>query len=564
MGARMRWSPFVIRALIALGLAAASLPVAAQTEGETAVLSSLRNEGLNGSRVMETLSWLADVFGPRLTGSPSFAAAGDWTVKSLQEWRLTNIRREHWPLGEGWTLRKAEIRMTLPQVMPIIGLPLAWTPGTNGPVEADVIHAVIADAGDFARWSGKLRGKIVLIQPPRRVELIDRAVSHRYDEEGLRQVEQTPVGPQWIADEGRYASAAGRQPGLRGPSSTPEDQAEFESRLIEFLKREGVVAVIDRGDDRSVVRIGSSENIEGTAQRVDGGTVFVNMSRPGLGNRDRLLPWVSISVEQYNRMTRLLAKNIPVRVAMEIDVAWLEEPSEGGGFNIFADIPGSDLKHEVVMIGAHLDGYHGATAAVDNGAGSAAMLEAMRLLMRVGVKPRRTIRLALWGGEELGLLGSSAFVRSQLVGATGRTRSGERIALYLNMDNGSGRIRGIWLQNNLAFEPFFEEWLKPVSDLGATTVARRGTIGYYSGEIIRSGTDHLALDAAGVPAFQFIQDRLSYFNRSSHSNMDYLDHASEPDLIQAAVVIAATAYQAAMADRLPPPRPTPPRAGRGK
>jgi Zn-dependent M28 family amino/carboxypeptidase len=243
-------------------------------------------------------------------------------------------------------------------------------------------------------------------------------------------------------------------------------------------------------------------------------------------------------------------------------VQWYPEPPQGNGFNTIAEIPGTDLKDQVVFIGAHLDGKHSAEAATDDGAGSAAAMEAVRILQRVGVRPRRTIRIGLWGGEELGILGSQAYIRQHY----GNTANGvyddesKKVSVYFNLDNGSGRVRGIWLQNNLAAEGTLKKWIQPLSDLGATTLARRGTQGSFNGTELNGGTDHLSFDAVGIPGFQLMQDRLEYFSRTSHSNMDYLDHASKDDLIQMSVVMAVLAYEASMADdelqrKFPPPTP---------
>ena len=532
---------------------------AANVQGATdlAMISAIRNEGLQSSQVMDHLSWLADVYGPRIAGTPALLQASDWAMAQFQKWGLSGVHREYYAQGEGWSLVKANIAMTEPQAMPIIGLPLGWTPGTNGPVEADVVFAPIRSDADLSVWRGKLRGKIVLMQPIRPVSLIEKPVTHRYSDADLAALGTTPIGSQWLGPEGNTEPPAKGTRGLTGLS--PPEAAAWEDRLIAFLKAEGAVAVLDRGDDQSLVRIGPSENIEGTAQRLDGGTIFVDNANPGMNNETRLLPWMTIAVEQYNRMVRILAKGVPVKVALDVKVKWWPERSPGNGFNTLAEIPGTDLKDEVVILGAHLDGKPNSTAATDDGAGCAAMMEAARILMRVGAKPRRTIRIGLWGGEELGVLGSAEYVRrhygDRVNGSV--TKDSGKVSVYFNIDNGGGRARGVWLQNNLAAEVILKSWIQPLADLGVTTVARRGTAAEFEGDLITGGTDHQSFDFVGIPSFQFIQDRLDYFNRTHHSNMDYLDHASKEDVIQLAVTSAVLAYEAAMADA-PVPRKTHP------
>jgi carboxypeptidase Q len=553
--------PLPVAALCCALTWVAGIAGAAPIRIDPATIAALRSEGLQSNQVMDHLSWLADVYGPRTAGTPAMMQASDWAMKQMKDWGLSNVHREYFPEGEGWSLVRAEITMTKPQTMPIIGLPLAWTPGTAGPVEAEVLAPGLHSDNDFAAWHGKLRGKIVLLQSARPVSLLTQSPTYRYSDADLAALKSTPISKQWLAPQTDSTGAGKKPSGLLGRTAGPE--AEWEDRLIAFLKAEGVMAVLGRGDDQTTERVGASENIPGLTQRIDGGTLFVDNARPGMNNEARLLPWLTIAVEQYNRMMRILDKGIPVKVALNVAVKWWPEQAPGSGFNTLAEIPGTDLKDEIVLIGAHLDGKSNATAATDDGAGCAAMMEAVRLLMRTGVKPRRTIRIGLWGGEELGMLGSTAYVRTHYGDWTTNTlnRDAGNVSVYFNLDNGSGRARGLWLQNNVAAEPLLQSWIQPLADLGVTTLARRGTTGRFSGNEFAGGTDHLAFDLLGIPAFQLIQDRLEYFNRTAHSNMDYLDHASQDDLIQLSVTMAVLVYEAAMADERVPhkvrvPRPS--------
>src|SRR5581483_6719527 len=532
--------PVCTAVLIVVSLSVAALHASAQDSDLTAI-SAIRREGLQRSQVRDILSWISDVYGPRVTGTPAMLKASDWALARFAAWHLANIHREYWRVGEGWSLRRFAMHMVEPQTMPIIGMPLAWTPGTNGEVRAEALHLQLENEEDLTAWKGKLKGKIVLLQPERRVELLTLPLSHRYTESDLAELSKTPIPRQWLSEESEPSEAVGGI-GLLGPSHA-RSKAAWQDRLIRFLKEEGVVAVVDRGSDDSVVSVGRAEQIPQATQRTDGGTIFVDMSQAGMSNQQRLLPWITVAVEHYNRMLRIAQKGIPVVLTLQVDVEWYPEPEAGNGFNTIAEIPGTDLKDEIVLLGAHLDSKHAGTGATDDGAGCAAILEAVRILQQVGIRPRRTIRVALWGGEEIGHLGSQAFV-ARHYDKSGSGDDPSKVAIYLNSDNGAGRIRGVWAQNNLAAEPLLKKWLEPLHDLGVTTVARRGTIGSVYGGRIVGGTDHLTFDAIGVPAFQFIQDRLEYTSRTSHSNMDFVDHTSEGDLIQMAVAIATIAYEA--------------------
>lgn len=561
----------VLAAFSVLSAGASSPADARPTDPVAANISALRHEGLQGSQVMDHMSWLADVYGPRMSGTPALTDASDWAMRQATRWGLVNVHREHFPFGAGWSLEKSAIRMVAPQPMQIIGYPISWTPGTDGPVRAEVVNAVIRTESDFALWRGRLRGKAVLLQPAVDVAPIELPLFYRFSDADLQALEEdTSVGWQWLAGAQRDGSKrpvhavpedAGRSAGLYGVAETEANNRWFDA-LLAFLKSEGVVAVIERGADTNT-RPATSINwlIPRNTQRVDGGTVFTPTAlNTGLENQQRLLPWLVIAVEQYNRMVRILRHDVAVTIELDIGVRWHPETGEGNGFNTLAELPGTDLAAQTVIVGAHLDGVHTASAAIDNAAGVAIAMEAMRLLSRLEVKPRRTIRMALWGGEENALVGSRAYVVSHYgdpFGSASRSKAAQRVSAYFNVDNGAGRIRGLFARNNLAAMPILRNWIEPLRDLGVTTISPRATATALSQGRFVSGSDYLYFDAAGIPSFEMIQDPLDYFSRGAHSNMDYLDRAPPEDMIQASVALAVLAYQAAMADDPLPRRALP-------
>jgi carboxypeptidase Q len=515
--------------VIAALLIAAAIPTAQGEKLDYGAIEQIRDEGLNRSQIMDTVFWLTDRYGPRLTGSPQILDASNWAMKRMADWGLANVHREEWPFGKGWSLTRFNAHLIEPEVQPLIGFPKAWTVGTDAPVTAEVVQATIATDADFARYRGHLRGKIVLAQPAREVRMLEGPFILRMDEHMTREAETTPIPP---APESRLDLERLRQ---------------FRDRLQRFYKDEGVVAVFDRGSDSDMAVGGSDLSWE--QQHTDGGTVF-----PGTVNRTTApagVPQVTLAVEHYNRMVRLIDHGVPVRAELDLGVQF----HDASGFNTIAEIPGTDLASEVVMLGAHFDSVNAATGATDNAAGCAAMIEAMRIIRAAGLKPRRTIRLGLWGGEEEGLLGSRAYVAAHFGDPQTMKLLPEHAGLsaYFNLDNGTGKIRGIWLQGNLAARPLFEEWMAPLRDLGVTIIGPRAV----------SQTDHVSFDNVGLPGFQFVQDRLEYNSRTHHSNMDVYDRVQRDDLIQQAVVAAAFAYDAAMRDeklpRKPLPKPRPPR-----
>jgi hypothetical protein len=362
--------------------------------------------------------------------------------------------------------------------------------------------------------------------------MLDGLITWRMDDEMLKEAETMPVPP----------PAGGR------PAGPPPSGPSLQEKIQQFFLAEGVVAALDRGSDATVVAMGGMENLSAMTQRTDGGTVFTGPGGPRDQNAGKVVPQVTLAVEHYNRMIRLLERGIPVKVELNIQAQFHDE-TDMNGFNVIAEIPGTDLANEVVLLGAHLDSMHLATGATDNAGGCAVIMEAMRVLKAVGAKPRRTIRIGLWGGEEEGLMGARAYVRDHLADPKTMQLKPEHqnLSAYYNVDNGSGRIRGVWMQGNLAVTPIFRDWIEPLRGLGVTTLSPR----------IVSGSDYVAFDDVGIPAFQFIQDRLEYNARTHHSNMDTYDRVQRDDLVQMAVVVATFAYNTATRNEKLPRKPLP-------
>jgi hypothetical protein len=502
-----------------------------------ATIERIREEGLNRSQVMDHISWLSDVYGPRLTGSPAISQAADWAAKKLGEWGLANVHRETWTFGKGWSLVRFSAHMIEPQVQTLTGVPASWSPGTKGTITADVIRVQIDGVEDFEKYRGKLAGKVVLTQPARAVSMMEGPFILRMGEKEFEEASTTPIP----AARGGGGGRGGRGGGRGGTGS-------LAAQIQQFYQSEGVVALFNRGSDATMAAGGSDLSWE--QQHPDGGTIFPT----GTGSRGedagQGVPTITLAVEHYNRMARILEKQIPVKVELTLETKFYDETTPNG-FNLIAEIPGTDpvLKDEVVMIGAHFDSVSAATGATDNAAGSAAMMEAMRILKAAGARPRRTIRIGLWGGEEEGLLGSRAYVRDHFGDPATMALKPEqaKLSAYFNSDNGTGRVRGIWLQGNLAVAPIFEQWIAPLHDLGVTALGPRSV----------SQTDHVSFEAVGLPGFQFMVDRLEYNARTHHSNMDFYDRVQRDDMVQQATVVAVFAYDAAMRDEKLPRKPLP-------
>jgi carboxypeptidase Q len=509
---------FVLAALftIIFGLPlAADRPVADKVDLDA--VYRIKEEGLapQRSKVMEIESYLTDIYGPRLTGSPNIREAADWAMRSMKEWGLANVHLETWPFGRGWQNRRFVAVAITPRSYPIIGFAKAWTPGTNGAVTGEAILADVQSEKDFDAWRGKLRGKFVLTAPMRDVDAQFTAAAHRYTDEELVDLAKQPE------------PSSGRRGAF-------QSQQEFQRKRNAFFLDEGVACLIDPG-------------------RGDGGTFFIGSG----GSRDPkdppAPPQIVIAAEHYGRIARTLRKNLPVTLQLDIDNAFYD--TDLNGFNIVGEIAGSDKADEIVMLGAHFDSWHSGTGATDNAAGSAVMMEAMRILKTTGVKLRRTVRIGLWGGEEQGLLGSKAYVKEHFGDpATMQLKPDHaKFAGYFNVDNGTGTIRGVYLQGNEAIAPIFESWMEPFRNLGMTTLAIRNT----------GGTDHLSFDAVGLPGFQFIQDPLEYDTRTHHSNMDVYERVQAVDMMHNAAIVASFVYNTANRDDKLPRKPLPkPQASR--
>jgi hypothetical protein len=415
-------------------------------------------------------------------------------------------------------------------VQPIIAFPKEWSSGTKGLVTADVVRVQIANEGDFAKYHGKLAGKIVLTQAARVVRMLEGPIVLRMDGPWAAEAETTPVPADTTGRGGR---------GGRGGQ-------DFREKLEHFYVAEGVIATFDRGTDGDMAAGGS--DLTWQQQHPDGGTIFPGGSYARDENAGKNVPGLTLAVEHYNRMIRVLDKGVGVKVELNADVKYYDENGMNG-FNTIAELPGSDLASEIVMIGAHFDSHPYATGATDNATGSGAMMEAMRILKTVGVKPRRTIRIGLWNGEEEGLLGSRAYVQEHFADVATMALKPEhgKISAYFNSDNGTGRVRGIWLQGNLATRSIFEQWMAPLKDLGVAQIGPRSV----------TSTDHVSFDNAGIPAFQFLVDRLEYNARTHHSTMDTFDRVQRDDMVQQATVVAVFAYDAAMRDEKLPRKALP-------
>lgn len=528
-------------------------------------IQKIKDEGMKRSQVMETLSYLSDVIGPRLTASPGMKRANEWTRDQLTKWGLQNAHLEAWgPFGRGWTLKRFSAQVIEPTAIPLIAYPKAWSPGLASPLTSDVVYFDAKTEADFEKFKGKLAGKIVLTAPL-------REVAAHFDAQGTRLNEKDLLA---------LADAPEPRPGGRGNFNNPTFRAaaELANAKWRFFQAEGAGLLIDPG-------------------RGDGGTIFVQSAAVPQPPRDpnatgpalRPTPWdkstpkmppqLVVAVEHYNRIVRMLQAGEPVKITVDLSVAWQE--ADLMGYNTIAEIPGTDLKDEIVMLGGHMDSWHSGTGATDNAAGCAVAMEAVRILQSLGLKPRRTIRIALWSGEEQGLLGSRAYVAEHFgsmqtpatsaAPATGGANNGmgggngngngtapagpvlvkkpeyENLSGYFNLDNGTGKIRGVYLQGNESIRSLFRQWLAPFRDMGATTLTISNT----------GGTDHLSFDGIGLPGFQFIQDEIEYDTRTHHSNQDVFDRIQADDMKQAATIMAAFVYQTAMRDQKLPRKPAP-------
>ena len=482
----------------------------------------IKNEGFNNSKVLNTLFELTDVNGPRLTGSAGMKSAEVWAKNKLTEWGLANVAIEPWGgFGKGWEINKSYVAMTAPYYQALIACPKAWTPGTNGLVSGVAILVKIDSVQDMAKYAGQLRGKIVVMGGmSSEVKLNFTPDAKRYTEEELAKMID------WHNDENpTNLSQKPKVPGLAGRPG-----ANLRKMVDSFLYAEGATAVLSGG--------------RGTM-----GTLFTSNGASRAWDAKPVLPEMEMGSEHLGRLIRLLEINKEVKI--EMDTRTTFQTTDSIENNVIAEIPGTDkkLKSELVIIGAHMDSWHASTGTTDNGTGVAVMMEAIRILKAIDVKPRRTIRIVLWSGEEQGLLGSRAYVKNHFADRlTMELKSDHpKVSAYYNLDNGAGKIRGIHLQSNDEVRNIFETWMEPFKDLGVTTATIRTT----------GSTDHISFDEVGIPGFQFIQDPLEYGTRTHHTNMDCLDRVNANDLMQASIVVASFVYNTAMRDEMIPRKSLP-------
>ena len=477
-------------------------------------IQKIRNEGLNNSQVEKIAFNLIDKSGPRLTNSKGYERAADYAVKQLSDWGLVNSKTEAWgEFGRGWELKKSYVAMTKPYYMPLIAVPKAWTESTNGVVNGKVLFLNIDSEEDFEKYKGKLKGAIIAVKPRGNQDPTFEADALRYTEEEL-------------ADLAKPNTNTRRR-------FTPEQIAAFRARralnqkLNVFLKEEGAALIINGTNGRH-------------------GTLFTSSPRGYIKDTPEGISELEMTPEHVNLMARLAENDVEVEIEAEVETTFNTQDLQG--YNVIAEIEGSDkkLKSEVVMLGGHLDSWHGATGATDNAAGCIVMMEAVRILKATGLQPKRSIRIALWGGEEQGLHGSRNYVKNHFGEAEKIKKEQEKISAYYNIDNGTGRIRGIYLQGNEAVGPIFKEWFTPFDDIiDNTTITIRNT----------GGTDHLGFDAIGIPGFQFIQDPVEYWSRTHHTNMDTYERLVIDDLKQMAVIVASFVYNTAQRDEKLPRKP---------
>ena len=523
---------------------------AAQEPIDYASIAKIKAQGLNeqNSQVMEIASWLTDVHGPRLSGSPNIQKAGEWAVAKMKEWGLVNVALEPWsqPLGftTGWSNDKFYLAAVSPQAFPIPGTPSAWTPGTNGLVSGEVMLITETTEADLQKYAGKLKGKFVLPAEPPEVAAWWTAPAQRLTAEDLDRRE-TPVvaefgvTPPGGRGGGRGAAPAGGRGGRAGAPGGAPAPPPF-SRNAFFLK-EGVVAIFaTSARGHGIYTIGGNRNADPKTT----------------------LPSITIPAEHYGRMARMIQKGIPVTLEADIRNTFHPNPQM---FNVVGEIRGSDKADELVMLGAHFDSWHSSTGATDNAAGSAAMMEAMRILKQSGVPLRRTVRIGLWNGEEQGLNGSRDYVAKHFAtrgpapagaagggggGGRGRGNAGPlqptpahaKFSAYFNIDNGTGAIRGVYLQGNEAVAPIFRAWIEPFRSIGMTHLTINNT----------GGTDHQSFDAVGLPGFQFIQDGVEYNSLTHHYNLDSWERLQPTDMRRNATIAAAFAFLAANREDLLP------------
>lgn len=623
----MRCAVFALLWMLFSVLGGVSTQAQSSDAVDAQIVDQIKQEGFERSQVMDTISYLTDVHGPRLTGSPMAKKAAQWTLGRLKEWGLENEHTETWgPFGRGWSLQSCMVNMVEPSYAPLIAHVKAWSPSTSRVVRGVPIYLNAETPEELEKFRGKLGRAIVLISPPRELKALFEAPAQRKSDEGLLKLANAlpptlggdgsrfrrslPAGeapnpatqpeapPAPLANSGattsneaaspaRPATATEATPSRQPESRSPESRASdprvamrLQSDKWQLAYSEGAAVVLEpgRGDGGNVF-VASVTMPRNSSDPGASGNPFSRGPRPWATDAPEIIPQAVLAAEHYNRLVRLVEKGAAPTV--EIDIVAQYHSEDPNSFNIVAEIPGSDLKDEIVMLGGHFDSWQSGTGATDNAVGCGVAMEAVRILKAIGAKPRRTIRLALWTGEEQGLLGSRAYVeehfgktvieesearpateaREQPAAERGPGERGsrgerrrisyhlkpeqEKVSAYFNLDNGTGKIRGIYLQGNEAVRPIFRQWLQPFADMDASTLSISNT----------GGTDHLSFDSIGIPGFQFIQDEVEYDTRTHHSSMDVFERIQADDVKQASIIMATFVYQTAMRDEKLPRKP---------
>ena len=569
-----RFSAVVLLLILITSPLLAQTPATAQAPAKDPndPIEKIKDEGMNRSQVMQTLSYLSDVIGPRLTGSPNMKRANEWTRDQLTKWGLQNAQLEAWgPFGRGWSLKRFSAQVVEPQSIPLIAYPKAWSPGFASPITADVVYIDAKTEADFEKYKGKLKGKIVLTSATRPVTAHFEALGTRLTEKDLLALADAPEPRATGGGRGNFGGQNART------------AFEFTNAKLRFFQQEGAALLVDPGRGDGGTIFVSSASVPSPPRDPNATTPFTQGTPVYDKSAPAVTPQLVLAAEQYNRIVRIIEAGESVKMAVDLSVAF--QDTDLMSYNTIAEIPGTDLKDEIVMLGGHMDSWHSGTGATDNGAGVSVAMEAVRIIQTLGLKPRRTIRIALWSGEEQGLRGSRAYVAqhfgsmqnaatSSVTGGGNGNGTGmgsgngngngaqsqaqptmvlvkkpewEKLSGYFNLDNGTGKIRGVYLQGNEAIRPLFRQWLAPFKDMGATTLTISNT----------GGTDHLAFDAVGLPGFQFIQDEIEYDTRTHHSNQDVFDRIQADDMKQAATIMAAFVYNTAMRDEKLPRKPVP-------
>lgn len=520
----------------ALAIGCLLVPTFVCAKPDPELLNAIRDQGFNHSQVMQNFQHLTDKIGPRLTNSPKMREANLWALEKLKSWGLNNVHNEAFEFGRGWSYDKATIDLLAPRKTSLHGIPLAWTPGTAGPQEADVVYLDAVNEAELLKYRGKIKNKVVMLNEPLDAEEPKREISKRYTAAELTEMRAFDLKAPASHAHAPQDSIAQRQKNHR-----------FNEAREAFLKAEQVKGALFRS------------SWDGGLIRVMGQNHRVGKSFP--------VPALMLSVEHYNLLARMLESGVGPKIVFNVEARFHDD--DVNGHNTLAEISGKGETPEIVMLGGHLDSWHGATGGVDNAAGVAITMEAIRILKAINLQPLRTIRLGLWSGEEQGLYGSAAYVEQHFASRPKPIHANERempswaqstpgwpitkrkahdfLSLYFNVDNGSGKIRGIATQGNAAARPQFAEWFGQVADLSDGTISNNAK---YS-------TDHVSFDLVGLPGFQFIQDPLDYFTRLHHTHVDSFDHAIPEDMKQAAVVLATLVYNAATAEARLPRKPMP-------